>query len=161
MASDRFWLRLRAWLSGLAAGMVVTIGAVAAPSLFALLERAQAGLVAGRLFQIEAHASLVAAVVLLLVERRIAARRAAQGRGSLFSPEMALVLGALFCTVAGYFALQPMMAEARLGQGRFGFGQLHAVSSAFFLLKGVLWLALAWRSAAPEAGPSAQTGAAA
>ena len=37
----------------------------------------------------------------------------AEGRGSQFSAGMALALGTLFCTVAGYFALLPMMAAAR------------------------------------------------
>lgn len=144
--------RLRGWLSGLAAGMVLTIGAVAAPSLFALLERAQAGLVAGRLFAVEAHVSLGLSVMLLLIERRLAARRAARGAGSRFSWELGLVLGVLFSTVAGYFALQPLMAQARAGAGPYGFAQLHAASSAFFALKGVLWCVLAWRCARPGGG---------
>ena len=58
-----------------------------------------------------------------------------------------LVLGALFCTVLGYFALQPMMEAARAGQGRLGFGALHGISSALFALKGVLLLVLVWRGA--------------
>ncbi|WP_395137497.1 DUF4149 domain-containing protein [Schlegelella aquatica] len=146
---DLLW-RLRGWLSGLAAGILLALGAVAAPSLFALLERAQAGLVAGRLFQIEAHVSLGLAVLLVLIERRLAAARAAEGRGSRFSLELGLMLGVVFCTVAGYFALQPMMAQARAGQGPYSFGQLHAVSSAFFGLKGLLWMVLAWRCTRPR-----------
>ena len=35
--------------------------------------------------------------------------------GRHFSAGMALSAGALFCTVAGYFALQPMMPLARAG----------------------------------------------
>ena len=41
----------------------------------------------------------------------------AAGQGSQFSVDMALCLGTLFCTVAGYFAVQPMLAAARAGQG--------------------------------------------
>ena len=59
-----------------------------------------------------------------------------------------MLFGALFCTVAGYFALQPMMAAARAGQGAWSFGALHAVSAVFFGLKTLLVLALAWRLAA-------------
>jgi len=62
---------------------------------------------------------------------------------------MMLALGALFCTVAGYFALQPMMAAARAGQGPLSFGQLHAVSAVFYGLKLLLVLVLAWRAAGP------------
>ena len=62
---------------------------------------------------------------------------------------MILALGTVFCTVAGYFALQPMMAAARAGQGPLSFGQLHAVSAAFYGAKVLLVLALAWRAAGP------------
>jgi hypothetical protein len=63
----------------------------------------------------------------------------------VFSVNLMLLLGTLFCTVAGYFAVQPMMAAARAGQGAISFGALHAVSAGFFMLKGLLVLALAWR----------------
>jgi len=48
-----------------------------------------------------------------------------------------------------YFALQPMMPAARAGQGPLSFGQLHALSSAFYAVKVLLLLALAWRVAKP------------
>jgi|HigsolmetaAR205D_1030408.scaffolds.fasta_scaffold04139_1 hypothetical protein len=144
-------LRLRGWLAGLWAGAVLCIGALAAPSLFAVLERAQAGLAAGRMFKLEAALSLALAVVLLLVERRVAARRVESGAArSLVSAELLLVLGVLFCTVAGYYALIPLMEEARAGTGRWTFMQLHGVSSAFFGVKALLLAALAWRCAAPR-----------
>jgi hypothetical protein len=38
-----------------------------------------------------------------------------------------------------------MMEAARAGQGALSFGMLHAISAGFFLLKGLLVLALAWR----------------
>ncbi|WP_363324861.1 DUF4149 domain-containing protein [Eleftheria terrae] len=140
-------LRWRGWLAGLWAGVVGCVGLVAAPSLFAVLERQQAGLVAARLFRIDAYLGLALAVVLILLERQVAARQAEQGRGSPMSTELVLVFGVLFCVVAGYFALQPMMEQARAGQGPWSFGTLHAVSSVFFLLKGLLLLALSWRCA--------------
>ena len=88
-------------------------------------------------------------------EERVAARRAADsGQGSPFSTGMALALGALFCTVAGYFALQPMMAAARAGQGSLSFGQLHAISAGFYVVKLVLVLSLAWRATAFSRPPS-------
>ena len=59
---------------------------------------------------------------------------------------MLLVLGTLFCTVAGYFGVQPLMAAARAGQGTFSFGQLHGISFGLFGLKIVLVAALAWRA---------------
>ncbi|AKJ28908.1 DUF4149 domain-containing protein [Caldimonas brevitalea] len=140
--------RLRGWLSGLWAGMVLFLGGAAAPSLFAALDRVSAGRAAARLFQTEAYASLALAVLLIVVERRCTgARRAAEPARSPMSPELLLALFALFCTVAGYFAIQPMMEQARAGQGSWSFGALHAVSSAFFLGKGAALLVLAWRCA--------------
>jgi hypothetical protein len=65
----------------------------------------------------------------------------------VLSADMLLVLGALFCTVFGYFALQPMMAPARAGEGPLSFAALHGISSALFVLKAVLVAVLAWRLA--------------
>ena len=141
--------RLAALLAGMWAGILVCIGALAAPAAFALLARPDAGRFVGRLFEQEAYLSLALAVVLLIVER---GRRSGQpgepGQPSLFSANLMLLLGTLFCTVAGHFALLPMMDAARAGQGSLSFGALHGISAGFFVLKGLLVLALAWRLAA-------------
>ncbi|MEY8689568.1 MAG: DUF4149 domain-containing protein [Leptothrix sp. (in: b-proteobacteria)] len=144
--------RIRVVLVALWLGLVVTLATVAAPTAFALLERTLAGRVAGQMFRIEATVGLGLAMLLFLIERRVAMQRAAAGQGSVLSAEIVLVLGALFCTVLGYFALQPLMEAARAGQGAYSFGMLHGVSSALFALKGLLLLALLWRSAAASAG---------
>ena len=141
--------RLRRLLPALWAGVLLCLAAIAAPAAFALLERADAGRLVGRLFAQDAWLSLVLGVLLLAIERGRARQAAAAGQGSVFSTEMVLLLGTVFCTVAGYFALQPMMAAARAGQGSLSFGQLHALSSGFFALKGLLVLALAWRASKP------------
>ena len=87
----------------------------------------------------------------------LAARRAwPQRQGSQFSAGMLLALGAVFCTVAGYFALQPMMPAARAGQGRLSFGQLHAVSAVLLRRQGAAG-AGCWPGGA--AGASAQSAA--
>jgi hypothetical protein len=41
-----------------------------------------------------------------------------------------------------------MMVAARLGQGPWSFGALHAVSGGLFAVKALLVLALAWRLSA-------------
>lgn len=134
--------RLQTLLSGLWLGSIFSVGALAAPNLFAVLERAMAGLVAGRLFAAEAQASLVLAMLLFFIERR----RVRDARdATVMSAELLLVLGALFCTVLGHFALQPMMEAAKAGQGPWSFGNLHAVSTVLFGLKGLLVLTLCWR----------------
>jgi hypothetical protein len=140
MAPER-WRRL---LPGLWAGWLLCVALLATPSAFATLLPSDAGRAVARMLAVEAYTSLALGITLLLLER-VAARR---GGGRQFSTGMILALAALFCTVAGYFAVQPMMAAARAGQGSLSFGQLHAVSSAFFVIKGLAVLALAWRASA-------------
>ena len=140
--------RWRQLLPGLWAGWLLCVAGLATPAPFATLVQADAGRVVGRMLSQEAFSALLMGAVLLVLER-VAARRAG---GSQFSLGMGLVLGALFCTVFGYYALQPQMAAAKLGQGALSFGQLHALSAVFFVLKLACVLVLAWRAARPAAG---------
>jgi Domain of unknown function (DUF4149) len=137
--------RLAAVLAALWAGVLLCIGAMAAPSAFATLVPADAGRVVGRVFAQEAYLSLGVAMVLFVIERQRSRAAAAAGTGSVFSTNIVVLFGTLFCTVSGYFAVQPMMDAARAGQGTLSFAALHAVSGSLFVLKGLLVLALAWR----------------
>lgn len=137
--------RVRRLLPAVWLGLLLGIALIAAPSLFAILERPAAGRVAARLFALEAQVALGAAVVLLVLERRRTVRGHAEG--SVLSTELLLVLGALFCTVLGHHALQPMMEAARAGSGRWSFGALHGASTALYGLKTLLVGVLAWRAA--------------
>jgi hypothetical protein len=141
--------RARRLLPGLWAGWLLCVAGLATPAAFALLPRADAGRVVGRMLAQEAYTSLALGVALLALERIVARRQAMAGAGSQFSTGMVLALGALFCTVVGYFALQPMMADARAGQGALTFGQLHVLSAAFYGVKLLFVLALAWRISRP------------
>lgn len=134
--------RFRALLAALWSGFLLCIALVAAPAAFAVLERAQAGQMVNRLFAIEARIALAAALLLMLIERRLAR----DGGSKSLSAEFFLPATALFCTVAGYYAVQPMMAAAKAGQGSWSFMTLHAISFAFFGLKTLAALSLAWRS---------------
>ncbi|MET0382367.1 MAG: DUF4149 domain-containing protein [Burkholderiaceae bacterium] len=139
---------LRRLLPGVWCGLLVALASIAAPSAFQALDRASAGLVVRRVFESEAGVSLALGALILVIERRAASTRHAQAGVSQFSGEMMLTLGALFCTVAGYYGLLPMMEAARAGAaGRLGFAQLHALSAAFFGVKIVLVSALAWKAA--------------
>lgn len=138
-------LRLGAWLAGIWAGVLLCVAFIAAPAPFATLASAEAGKVVARMFSQDAYLSLAFAVVLYLIVRKQARLAAVAGKGSVVSANVLLVLGTLFCTVAGYFALQPMLEAARAGQGRLSFGALHGVAMGFFALKGLLVLVLAWR----------------
>jgi hypothetical protein len=140
-------------IPGLWAGVLLCIALIATPAPFATLAAHDAGRVVGRIFAQEAYLSLALGVVVLLLERRTAG--SAEG-GARLSTTMILALAAIFCTVFGYFGLQPMLDAARTGQGSWTFGQLHAVSLAFFAGKIVAVAALAWRATAAvsRAGPS-------
>jgi hypothetical protein len=140
--------RAAALLAGLWAGVILCIAAIGAPASFAIAPRDVAGQVAGQMFAREAYVGLGVALILLMAIRRRTRDDVEAGAGSVMSANMLLVLGALFCTVLGYFALQPMMAAAKVGQGVLSFGALHGISAVFFVLKGLLILALAWRLSA-------------
>jgi len=134
--------RLLRILPGLWAGVLLCIAALAAPAAFALLPAADAGRVVGHLFLREAWLSLAMAAVLI-----IGARHALPNGHRLGS--RALLWGTAACTALGYFMLQSMMPAARAGQGALSFAQLHLLSTAFYGLKTVLVLVLAWRALRP------------
>jgi len=140
-------LRAQTWLAGLWAGLIVGVGAISAPSLFSVLERAQAGQGAGRIFAVEAKVSLALAIVLFALERRRVRDLAeAEGGSASMTVQLLLVLGALFLTVFGQFALHPMIEAAKAGQSTaLSFGALHGISAGMFWLKGLLVMVLAWR----------------
>jgi hypothetical protein len=137
--------RVAALLAGLWAGALLCVAVSAAPAAFAVLPVADAGHYVGRLFAQDAYASIAFAVVLYMLVRRLARQAASEGRGSVVSAEVLYVLGALFCTVAGYFALLPMIEAARTGQGSYSFAALHGASMALFALRTLLVVLLAWR----------------
>lgn len=130
------------WLAGLWAGEIVCVGALAAPAAFATLARADAGRFVGRVFEQDAYLGLAMAVLLLLLERRLN-----RDGGPVFSVNVMLLLGAVFCVVAGYFVVLPLLAQARAGQGGVSFMAWHMVSTAFFAVKALLVAVLAWRYA--------------
>ncbi len=142
--------RAACWLAGVWTGLLAALGAMAAPAAFATLASSDAGRVAGRLFAQEAYLSVALSIAIFALERFRHRAAIEGGSRSAMSAEILLALGALFCTVAGYFALQPLMEAARAGQGRWSFGALHAVSGSLYVLKGALVAVLAWRLAAVD-----------
>jgi hypothetical protein len=137
-------LRWRRLLPGLWAGVLLCIALIATPAIFAALPSADAGKVVSRVFVQEAWLSLALAGVLLLLDRNPAriGRLAAQAA----RPERLMLWGTVGCTLLGYFAVQALMPAARAGQGVLSFGQLHLISTAFYGLKTLLVLGLAWRA---------------
>ncbi len=142
------WARV---LPGLWAGLLLCIALIATPAVFAILPGAEAGRVVSRIFVQEAWLSLALAVVLLLVQRSRARR--SEAVGAVGSGDTLLLWGTVLCTLLGYFALRALMPAARAGQGPFSFAQLHAVSTAFYGVKTLLVLLLAWRATAAQGRP--------
>jgi len=137
--------RLQALLAALWGGFLLCIAFVTTPAAFAVLERTQAGAYVAQVFAVEAQVSLALGLVLMMLERRIT-RDAVEAGGvsNQFSARLLLPVVALFCTIAGYYGLQPLMADAKAGVGVASFAALHGVSLAFFGVKGLVVLALAW-----------------
>ncbi|HOX69496.1 MAG TPA: DUF4149 domain-containing protein [Burkholderiaceae bacterium] len=141
--------RWAGWVSGVWGGLLLGVGFIGAPAGFAVTTAEVAGRSAGRMFAVEAYVSLAVAVIVLILTRRSAGVEPDQPVAPALNTDVLLVLGTLFCTVAGYFVIQPMMAAARAGQGGgLSFGALHGLSAGFFALKALLVLLLAWRLAA-------------
>ncbi|MEJ2767634.1 DUF4149 domain-containing protein [Mycetohabitans sp. B46] len=132
-------------------GSLVSIGYLAAPTLFASLDRASAGMVAASLFHTQAVIGMGAGIVLLgfahaFVKRGDRAYRAARW----------VIIVMLACVLVGYFALQPFMnalrvaaqqAETDVGHSAYAarFGALHVASSVIYLVQSLLGLVLVWR----------------
>ncbi|KAG0162729.1 hypothetical protein DFQ28_009133 [Apophysomyces sp. BC1034] len=132
-------------------GSLLSVGYVAAPTLFMSLDRASAGAVATSLFRVQALIGIVAGVMLLVFANAFVKRGDRAYRAARW------VIGAmLMCVLVGYFALQPFMNALRIAAQQAGtdvghsayaarFGALHGVSSAIYLLQSLLGLVLVWR----------------
>ena len=140
--------RLQLVLPALWLGMLLTVAGIATTSAFAALPVVDASKVVSRVLAREAATSLMLGAAWLALDRLRVRRDVERAASPQFSADVALGLGAVLCTVVGYYALQPLMADARQGLGRLSFAQWHAVSLAFFGIKILLVAALAWRSTA-------------
>ena len=122
------------------AGLLVTVGALVAPTLFRVLpERALAGLVAGELFHLVTWLSVPAAALAFLLH-------APDGPGPLRHRLWALAPAALL--LANEFGLRPAMDAARAaGRVTPAFMAWHAVSAALYAGATLLALLLLVREA--------------
>jgi hypothetical protein len=140
-------LRFQAWLAATWAGVMLAVGGLAAPGLFSVLERELAGKAAGRIFTLEAKASLAFAVVLFMIERRRVRDLAESGQSTtVMTGNLLIILGALFLAIFGEFVMGPMIEAAKAGEATaLSFGALHGISAALYWLRAVLVGCLAWR----------------
>jgi len=128
--------RIAAVLLALWAGSLVTVCAVVAPTLFALLERGSAGQVAARLFFIETVIGVVVAIAVLI----------AQKAGGVVLPRPALIaiVIAALAPLSSELILGPMMQAARSAGDMARFGALHGVSAVLFVIACVSAVLAVW-----------------
>ncbi|WP_024304020.1 DUF4149 domain-containing protein [Pseudogulbenkiania sp. MAI-1] len=125
------------WIGGM-----WVIGIVVTPVLFSVLNRATAGMVAGKLFSAIAWIGLVCGAFLLVdyIWR--------EGVRGVKSATFWLIVGMLLCTLINHFAVSPIIANLKLqmnqaAEGLFGggFATWHAISSLIYLLQSLMGLA--------------------
>jgi len=129
-------------IAALWCGALWCVGALVAPALFGTLDPAAAGRVVAVIFPNLATAGLVAAVLLLIVDR-VGGGTALGTAGRRTVLLMAVGVG------VGYFGIQPLMDHGRqlLRAGQdvpfwADFGTLHGVSTLIYLLVALLALRL-------------------
>lgn len=145
-AADALYLIvITLWVGGMWA-----VGYLVAPALFAHLpaDRALAGALAGRLFDLIDWVGLGSAAYLLLY---LFARR---GLAAMRTPVFWLVTLMLLATLASHFGVQPLMAQLKAQAALSGakdvlesvlrdrFRTWHGVSSVLYLIQSVMGLAL-------------------
>jgi hypothetical protein len=119
------------------AGSLWTICLIAAPAAFATLpERHLAGLVVGRLFQVETWLGVSVAALLIAV---LAARK------QLAKATLAIILLTAATPLISQLVVVPLMHQARAANDLAMFGQLHGVSAALFFTACLSALALVWK----------------
>lgn len=141
-------VRARLLIATLWIGSLWTVGYVVAPTLFATLsDRVLAGTIAGSLFRVEAWICVACGLLLML----LFCFRTADDNAPLRKTLLRLTLAVLFCTLVGYFGVQPFMAALRETAGAGGvmsssaktqFGILHGIASAIYLIQSLLGVGL-------------------
>lgn len=141
LADALYHLAITLWV-----GALFAIGYLAAPTLFAqLTDRALAGSLAGEMFKWVAWLGIACGAYLLLF---LVGRR---GFGAFRSSVFWLVLAMLGLTVAGYFGIQPILAQLKAdalprqvmeSALRDRFATWHGISSGLYLLESLLGAAL-------------------
>ena len=125
------------------AGSLWTVGYLAAPTLFAVLDdRRLAGEIAGRMFYAETWLSLVCAALILLPEFIGNLRRA------IFRLDNILVIVCVVLLVGAEWGVRPLMDASRLADGGTGpdFAMWHGVAAGMYLCASIVALVLLWRS---------------
>ncbi|QZA82494.1 DUF4149 domain-containing protein [Deefgea piscis] len=123
------------------------IGMVVAPALFTSLDKAVAGMVAGKLFYVIGWIGIVAGLFLAVWQIWF------NGLSAFKSLRLWLILSMLLCTLINQFAIFPLIAELKpvvsnAAEGMFGGGlaQWHTISSLIYLMQSIFGLVYIWSS---------------
>jgi hypothetical protein len=128
--------RIANLLLALWTGSLVTVCALVAPTLFALLERPLAGRVAARLFFAEAAIGVCATIGIFALQRL--------GGFVLSRAAVAAILIAALAPLASELFLTPIMQATREAGDMARFGALHGVSAVLFVSACVSAVAAVW-----------------
>ena len=142
MSPTGFGVARRVVLS-LWAGSLWTVGYLATPTLFAVLDdRRLAGEIAGRMFYAETWLSLICAALILLPEFIGDLGRA------IFRLDNILVIVCVVLLVGAEWGVRPLMDASRLADGGTGpdFAMWHGVAAGMYLCASIVALVLLWRS---------------
>jgi hypothetical protein len=131
-------------------GSLLSLGAIAAPVLFSVLDDKQlAGMLAGKMFAVGAWIGLTSGAFLLVYYLT------SDGAKAFKSVFFWLVLIMLLLTIAGHFGVQPILQNLKnqalplaVMQSVFAdrFSEWHGISRILWLIQSVLGLVLVWRS---------------
>ncbi len=129
---------------GLWVGSLWTVGYVAAPTLFAVLDdRRLAGEIAGQLFFAETWLSLICATLIVLPEFT------GDNRRTIFRLDNILVMICVAFVAGAEWGVRPLMDASRLADGSSGtgFAMWHGVAAGMYLWASLCGLLALWRSA--------------
>lgn len=136
---------LKNLLATLWIGGMWVIGVIAAPILFESVDKAVAGMLAGKLFHAIGWIGIVAGAYLAMWQIWVDGLRALQ------SMRFWMVMAMLICTLVNQFAVFPIIAGVKPAvsnatEGMFGGGlsSWHTISSLIYLLQSVLGLMYIW-----------------
>jgi hypothetical protein len=115
-------------------GALWVVGYLVAPALFTHLEStATAGRLAGELFSVVSVLSMICGILLLLALR---GHRLPQAAGRIRASVIVMMMAMI---AAGEWLVRPMMEAARMPDGTpgDGFGLLHGISAALYLIASI------------------------
>ncbi|MCP1660227.1 DUF4149 domain-containing protein [Neisseria perflava] len=138
--------RIAAALAAFWLGLQVMAGYIAAPVLFQMLPKLQAGAIAGKLFDVVSYVGLAVWLLVYVVGKREAAQRAAGSlNGKLTAAIIILLAISQFLITPVIEAIKTQMTNWLLSLVGGSFGMWHGISSLIYLLCAIFAVVMVWR----------------